>query len=459
MKRIAWLVLIALPCFADLTTQQRSWMSHASRRAQDGWTIVHIEGEPRVRGFQHGYLLANEIADGIRMRRTEWEHDSGMDWTWLVGMSRAMFKSKVDAEDFEEIAGIGDGMAAAGVKTSVDELIAYNGYFDLAWYWWPIYKKKLDSDSPNPPHQSCSSFIATGKMTADGSIVLGHNTMFEYPAATANVILDIVPMRGHRLVMQIFAGWIHSGTDFFMNDAGIIGSETTIGGFDGFDETGVPEFVRMRRATQDASTIDEWAAIMRKGNNGGYANAWLLGDIKTNEIARLELGLKNTPLQRTKDGYFTGSNVAEDRKLLRFETNTHDTDIRSSPIARRVRWNQLMRENAGKIDVAKGEAFEADHYDTMLNQEHAGGRTLCGHSELEGPEYTHGEPWSPGGTFDGKVIDTAMAKSLSFAARWGSACGRAFDATQFLAAHPQYEWMRDILPSRPSEPWTIVRVK
>jgi hypothetical protein len=33
----------------------------------------------------------------------------------------------------------------------------------------------------------------------------------------------------------------------------------------------------MRRATQDASTIDEWCQIMKKGNNGGYANAWLLG--------------------------------------------------------------------------------------------------------------------------------------------------------------------------------------
>jgi len=29
---------------------------------------------------------------------------------------------------------------------------------------------------------------------------------------------------------------------------------------------------------------------MKVQNNGGYANAWLIGDIKTNEIARLELG-------------------------------------------------------------------------------------------------------------------------------------------------------------------------
>ena len=48
----------------------------------------------------------------------------------------------------------------------------------------------------------------------------------------------------------------------------------------------------MRTANQYASSIDEWCKIMKKENNGGYANSWLLGDVNTNEIARLELSLK-----------------------------------------------------------------------------------------------------------------------------------------------------------------------
>jgi hypothetical protein len=44
--------------------------------------------------------------------------------------------------------------------------------------------------------------------------------------------------------------------------------------------------------------------------------------------------------------------------------------------------------------------------------------------------------------------------NMSFSARWGSACGTAFDAVKFLKAHPQFDWMKDILVSRPSEPWT-----
>jgi len=84
---------------------------------------------------------------------------------------------------------------------------------------------------------------------------------------------------------------------------------------------------------------------------------------------------------------------------------------------------------------------------------------LCGHFELD-PEPVGGwpgAPFAPSGTFDGKVVDTKMAKQMSFAARWGSACGRAFDAQRFLAEHPQFDWMKGILESRPSQPWTEFR--
>ena len=214
--------------------------------------------------------------------------------------------------------------------------------------------------------------------------------------------------------------------------------------------------VRMRRATQDASNIDEWCAIMRKGNNGGYANAWLVGDVNTNEIARLELGLKYVGFERTKDGFFIGSNIAENIQILRLETNTNDGDIRLPSVARRVRWKQLMKENAGKIDVALGESMLADCFDTCLNRESPSARTLAGHGELD-PTLGPGTPYRPGGAFDSKVIDTAMAKQMRFAARWGSADGSDFNAGKFLAEHAQFDWMIGLLKSRPVQPWTEFR--
>jgi hypothetical protein len=171
----------------------------------------------------------------------------------------------------------------------------------------------------------------------------------------------------------------------------------------------------------------------------------------------LELGLKYVGFEKKKEGYFTGSNVAENLKLLRRETKSDETNIKLSSVARRVRWNYLMRKYAGKINLDLAEQFEADHYDTYLDTTIANGRTLCDHDDLDPHLYSdsNGNPFYPVGTIDGKVVDTKMARKMSFVARWGSACGTAFDAGKFLEKHPQYSWMKDILKDRPSEPWTI----
>lgn len=440
---------------AALTETQRAWLSKANRHEKAGWTYVHIEGAPRERGFQYGYLLATEIAGGIKAARTNWEYQSAMTWNWLQGKAAALFTQKIDGENLAELDGIAEGMQVAGVPSSRAELITYNGWIELDGYWWPQELKKLKEPTTPPVRQSCSAFVATGSMTADRGVVLGHSTFIGYQDVSPDVILDITPDKGHRILMQTSPGWIHSGTDFFITDAGLVGTETTIGGFDGFDTKGVPEFARMRRATQDASSIDEWCAIMKRGNNGGYANAWLLGDVNTGEIARLEQGLKYESLEKTRDGYFTGSNVAENLKILRLETDAHETDVRQSSVARRLRWKQLMSQNAGKIDLEVAKRMEADHFDVYLGEDHPGARSLCGHFELE---RTPALPWpyipnEPAGALDAEVVDSRMAKRMSIAARWGAPCGMAFDAQQFLNEHPQFEWMKTILHSRPSEPW------
>jgi len=441
----------------QLTNEQKTWLSKANRHEKNGWIYLHIEGTPEERGFQHGYLLASEIKESLRILAAQWHYNSAMDWKWLVQKSAVMFTPKIDAENRKEIEGIVAGMEAAGVKTSLDEMIAYNGFIDLIQYWWPSVKDTISPNSPDLPKESCSSFIATGSMTADGQIVLGHNTMTELYYPNCNLILDILPEKGKRMLMQSQPGWIHSGTDFFVTSAGLVGSETTIGAFFPFDEKGIPEFARMRSATQYASTIDEWCEIIKKGNNGGYANAWLIGDINTNEIARLELGLKYIGFEKKKDGFFTGSNVAEDLRILRFETKKEETNIEMSAVARRVRWKQLMKENKGKITLELAEGFEADHFDTYLNTVKPGGRSLCGHFDLEMHNQPGMSPFYPEGTIDGKVIDSKMAKQMSFVARWGSSCGMPFDAKAYLEAHPQFDWMTGLIMDRPTQPWTVFK--
>src|SRR5207247_2206370 len=83
-----------------------------------------------------------------------------------------------------------------------------------------------------------------------------------------------------------------------VNSAGIMITETTITGFTSFDPAGTPEFYRARKALQYSNSIDDYARIMLDGNNGGYANDWLLNDNKTGEIAMFEPSLKRNRLRR-----------------------------------------------------------------------------------------------------------------------------------------------------------------
>ena len=452
---IALALVLAAPAraAAPLGPEQAALCAKGARHERAGWIELHLEGGPRARGFQHGYLLAPEIRQGLKATRAAWERRTGTPWTELVAKAAVFFVPGIDAENLQELAGMAEGLAAAGVPAGRDELAVYTGYSELSDYWWPQELNRLRNE-PLPHHvrEACSAFIAVGSYTAGGGIVMGHNNMSGYIDPQTNVVIDLVPEHGHRILMQGVPGWIHSGTDFFVTDAGLVGCETTIGDFQPYDPGGIPEFARMRRATQDAASIDAWRAILEKGNNGGYANAWLLGDVRRNEIARLELGLRYVGFERKADGYFTGSNIAEDLRILRLETTSKDTDISTSKVARRLRWRQLMEANRGRIDLALAKAFEADHWDVARGQERAGGRSLCGHFDLE-PEPLWDGPFEPAGTTDGKVLDSAMAKRMSFAGRFGSACGTAFDAPRFLSAHPQFEWLRDYLPTRPSQPW------
>ena len=257
--------------------------------------------------------------------------------------------------------------------------------------------------------------------------------------------------------MDTFPGFIHSGDDFGLNSAGIVITETTISGFSGYDFAGIPEFVRARKAMQYSMSIDDFVQIMKEGNNGGYANDWLVADTQRNEIARFELGLKNVTLERTKDGYFVGSNFPVNDKLTREETDFDPHDMSSSPNARHVRWEQLMAEYKGRIDVAAARRFLADHYDSFDKKIEPGERTLCGHVDLSPRGMTSSwPPFSPAGAVQNKVTDAAMTAKMQFTAAAGHACGTLFRASEHLQTHPEFINQKDLLRDMNAEPWTIL---
>ncbi|MDT8067921.1 MAG: C45 family peptidase [Terriglobia bacterium] len=427
------------------------------RPEKNGWTFVHLQGTPHQIGFQNGYLLAPEIADALKVVQLETKHDQKKDWSFYRDAAKNMMWPHIEQEYREELQGIADGATAHGVKIDVWDVIGLNAQTEWEYYVEQYDKQHGIKESARmtvPEH--CSAFVATGSYTKDGKPVIAHNNWSTYLEGERwTIIYDIVPAKGYRMLMDGVPGLIHSADDFVINSAGIAITETTISDFHGYDPAGIPEFVRARKAAQYSKSIDDFARIMKDGNNGGYANTWLVADTNKNEVGRLELGLKNVTVERTSDGYFVGSNFPINEKLIREETTFNPKDMSVSSNARHVRWDELMAQNKGKIDVSAAQRFLADHYDTFEKKEDPDERTLDGHIDLS-PRGSPGwmGPYGIAGAVQNKAADASMISRMSFTAAAGHACGKDFKAAEHLQAHPEYDWQKPLLHDMDAYPWT-----
>jgi hypothetical protein len=393
------------------------WQGKGFRYDEKGWIYVHVEGAPYDRGFQYGSLLADEIAEYARkLGIQENPKDGPGAWAEMRFFADAVFLRKYDEEYLLEMKGIADGAAKAGAKVdgrAVDflDVVTMNSAIDLDYVRQALRttphpltgRSFLSSEDeakiPERAHK-CSSFVATGPATKDGRPVFGQIFMWAgYTGVHFNVIADVVPAKGHRLVYQTFPGGIHSGTDYYMNSAGILIGETTVAQTP-WNVDGTPMSNRIRKAAQYASSIDDVARILREKNNGMYTNDWPIADVKTGEVAILLLGTKESKLWRTKEdlapfgtpGFLWANNNPRDPVVKR-EYGVQPEDAPYDPVFgpwdRDVAFRKWYDVVKGKIDANETVKLWAS---SPVNRPHA-----C----------------------DGKVTTAEMAEKLVFLAHYG----------------------------------------
>ena len=419
------------------------------RYPQAGWNVLHIEGEPYERGYQHGRLMAPEIAQFIhelaRYRSTRAPADA---WRYLRLVANALFLRQVDAEYLEEMKGIADGAAAAGATFDdrpVDflDVVTINADVETSFLEDALeatatglegrrFQEPAEQGPARPKESHCSAFAATGAATADGQVVIGHITMWNlFHAYHYNVWLDVKPARGHRVLMQTYPGGIMSGLDYYLNDRGLVVCETTLAQTK-FDAAGIPLVDRIRRALQYGDSIDAAVRILEQGNNGLYTNEWLLADTKTNEIAMFELGTHRSRLWRSSrnewfggtTGFYWGCNNAKDLQV-RLETVPAPVgrpfNVVFHPSDRDRTWLELFDRKKPGIDVDFGFlAFTTP-------------------------------PLAASHSLDAKFTTTAMARELTTWAKFGPPLGATWEPTD--DQRRRYPDMHPLV----GNDWTVLR--
>jgi hypothetical protein len=352
----------------------------AYRYSAAGWIYLHIEGKPYDRGYQHGYLMAHEIPEYLE--RCAFDLGGKPDqqsWNEFRTVANALFLRGFDREILEEMRGIADGANANGAKwldrkLDLMDIVVANTEIEMselhdAVSVTPTGLEGLHFHLPDYARQPrkgaatdrCSAFAATGPATRDGKMIVGHVTWGSLTMAEqTNVMLDIKPETGHRMLMQSYPGGIESGTDWYQNDAGIVLAETTIDQTP-FNVNGTPVAFRARRAAQYGGNIDEVVRELGTHNNGLYTNEWLIGDAKTNEIAMYELGTSHTRLWRSSrnewfgdtPGFYWSNNNAKDLTVnLEYQPDPQGAPayVPYVPRQRDLAWQDLYRQYKGQID-------------------------------------------------------------------------------------------------------------
>src|SRR5438067_1548005 len=167
----------------------------AYRYPQAGWIVLHIEGKPYDRGYQHGTLMTPEIAGYLRCFATMLNHRSPADgWKNTRTLINALFLRRYKPEYLEEMKGIADGATAAGARfddrpIDLIDIVGLNGWPEIdtlesALEATPTglegirFPKQQPRTMPDPKPMHCSAFAATGPATANGKIVFGDIAMF-----------------------------------------------------------------------------------------------------------------------------------------------------------------------------------------------------------------------------------------------------------------------------------------
>lgn len=495
---------------------QQSPDSKAYFYEERGWIYLYLEGEPANRGYQYGWLLADYIQLNIDQNKALLAELYALDWEYLRTHAERLWAGVVSEEYQAELEGIVEGASQRGADFDYVDLLVLNGLEELCCNWFPtvqsayyaelargLWKPEVSEGAEMPEGyeeregltgvpfgneednednedsndtaladtgvadhaidfdrvytKEAVALLATGEATEEGTLVLAHNTIASY-AGTAfyNVWITIDPADGQQFTMQAAPGCIASGSEFYETESLIVAA-TRIQDFCAYNEVGTPEFLRVREAVQYSESPDEFTKTLLEQNNGGLASSWLVGELETNEIMKLELGLSFYSTETLTNGCFISTGEVGDERIRATETTQSAlSDARTGSSARSTRMTELVDAYYGTLAVETAQVILSDHYDSYQEQATASLRSICAHGETDDARFTNDpsiSPYMPYGAIDAKVISSELAKEHTVVARWGNACGRAFDSAEFLERHQHAVVLTPYLYDRPSEPW------
>ncbi len=322
------------------------WAGKGWSVEMDGIRVLYFSGSPLEMGMQHGLLAVDDPDEMLEV----WQsldpayHAQGFDrvaWFFRNLYARFQFypafKRYTPDEYLQEMKGFILG-ASRGEESGVFDIMMGNAFQDLAL-----------------TGQACSAFAVWGEATADGHLYVGRNLDHSGMIAMAKYqyVAFYNPDQGYPFVVHDYPS--HVGTMSGMNANGIVitsnysiatAEETTI--------YGLPYMLVLRKALQYGGTIDEVLEIILNSPRTVGLNL-MVAD--TERAVVVELTAYRMIVREAENAVFT-SNQFQDPFMKQFQAPGW-----MASALRDRRFEELIHDNWGKIDVSLARDFMRDRFD------------------------------------------------------------------------------------------------
>jgi isopenicillin-N N-acyltransferase-like protein len=293
--------------------------------------VIHVKGTHYEVGYQIGTHMKDQLNELIRQSKEYVEKNMDVSWEDIRAQSQIFleFSKKHMPEYVEEIRGAAD---AAGI--------------DLVDLFSDMCEEIFSKDYI----KGCSDLIASGDVTADGSVLAAHNNDTS-PELEKYAVVVHYEVEGEPEILAVGYGGL--GISFGYNSAGIslTGNELSMNDM----KMGVPRMLIVRKILA-AKTIGEAidAAIFQpRASNYNQVIADANG-----EIYSIESSATDYEAIYAKEGYLVHTNHYVAPRMWKYELDRQDI---TTSMFRYNRANRLMKNNKGRISADLLKSFLQDH--------------------------------------------------------------------------------------------------
>lgn len=335
-----------------------------------GELVLFTEGPAYEQGFQHGYLLRDEIRTYYReyfqgKLMPAFKLMPGFTYTWAA----RMLAKELTADERAELKGL-----AAGASLPEEQILVMqaNPPWTSPATWF--------GDRPLPrPLFGTEAFVASGKATVAGGTIAGYNVSgLDFGARHRYALLRVHrPERGHAFITPGFIGQVLDASAGW-NEKGLCVSANA-GTMRWENPSGLPASVLTRRIIQQCATVDEAEALVRSIRRRS-GQGMILTLATPREARVLEVAQTLSEAWRGRDRLAIRG-VAPDG-TLRAGTTYQSRDLQAlmakDPAAavRDERMQGLLKDSAGRLDVTRAMELLTDTVDRATGEQKPSDRTI-----------------------------------------------------------------------------------